>query len=58
MDVNIQFLEAGVLSGGDMTTEAAYAKLYFLLSNVEDKKIIGQLMEKSFRGEMMVPKIL
>jgi L-asparaginase len=58
MDVNIQFLEAGVLSGGDMTTEAAYAKLYFLLSNVEDKKIIGQLMEKSFRGEMMIPKIL
>jgi L-asparaginase len=53
-EIDIRILEAGVLAGYDMTTTAAYAKLCFLLGNVEDKKIIGQLMEKTFRGEMTV----
>jgi len=47
-------LKAGVLSGNDMTTPAAYAKLCFLLSNVEDKTLIERLMEKTFRGEMSI----
>lgn len=51
-EVDIRLLDAGVLSGHDMTTPAAYTKLSFLLSNVEDKKLIGQLMDISFRGEM------
>uniref|UniRef100_A0A6C0H2Z0 Asparaginase n=1 Tax=viral metagenome TaxID=1070528 RepID=A0A6C0H2Z0_9ZZZZ len=54
LDVDIRLLEAGVLSGNDMTTPAAYAKLYFLLSNVEDKTLVRQLIEKTFRGEMSV----
>jgi L-asparaginase len=53
-DIDVRLLEAGVLSGYDMTSVAAYAKLCFLLGNVEDKKMIGQLMEQSFRGEMTI----
>ena len=53
-DVDARLLEAGVLSGSDMTTAAAYAKLCFLLGNVEEKKLIGKLVEQAFRGEMSV----
>ena len=54
-ETDVRLLEAGVLSGNDMTTAAAYAKLAFLLGNVEDKKLIGKLMEINFRGEVSVP---
>ena len=53
-ELNKNLLEAGVISGNDMTTPATYAKLYFLLSNVKNRNIIYQLMEKTFRGEMTV----
>ena len=52
-EIDIRLLDAGCLDGGDMTTEAAYAKLVFLLSNIPDKKMIGKLMEISFRGELL-----
>jgi L-asparaginase len=50
-ETDMRLVEAGVLPGNDITTPAAYTKLAFLLGNVEDKKLIGQLMEISFRGE-------
>jgi len=56
-ETDIRLLEAGVLSGYDMTTPAAYAKLAFLLGNVEEKKLIGQLMEINFRGEMSLNNV-
>ena len=47
-----KLIKAGVIPGYDMTVSATYAKLYFLLSNVKNMKIIRQLMHKSFRGEI------
>jgi L-asparaginase len=45
------FNEAGVVSGGDMTTEAAVTKLMFLIANapIGDVK---ELLRKSIRGEI------
>ena len=53
---DMRLLEAGVFPGFDMTIPAIYAKLFFLLSNVEDKRLFAPLLETSFRGEMTVVK--
>jgi L-asparaginase/Glu-tRNA(Gln) amidotransferase subunit D len=51
-DIDMRILEAGVLPGYDMTTQAAYAKLAFLLSNVENKRSVGKIMDMDLRGEV------
>ena len=43
---------AGAVSGADMTTEAAVAKLYYLFSLGISKDEIKEKMEKNLRGEM------
>ena len=55
---NLKLVDAGALLGGDITIPAAYAKLAFLLGNVTDKKLIGQLLEQNFRGEITINNIL
>lgn len=44
--------EIGVLSGGDCTTEAALAKIMFLLANQESASDAQQYLIRSIRGEM------
>ena len=43
---------AGAVSGSDMTTEAAVAKLYYLFSLGISKDEIKEKMEKNLRGEL------
>lgn len=43
--------QIGVISGGDMTTEAAITKIMFLLGNYDDTDEINRLMQVSLVGE-------
>ena len=42
----------GVISGGDITTEAAITKMMFLLGNYTDDAEIGRNLGRAIRGEM------
>ena len=53
-ETSSQLKAAGAVSGSDMTTEAAVAKLYFLFSLGISKDEIKEKMEKDLRGEMTV----
>jgi L-asparaginase len=45
-------LENMLVNTYDMTTETAFTKLLFLLSNVNDKKTIIELMKTNMKGEL------
>ncbi|GAB5408643.1 MAG: asparaginase [Balneolaceae bacterium] len=45
-------LEAGAISGADMTLEAALTKMMWLQGNYEDQEIIKKLYQKELTGEL------
>lgn len=45
-------LEAGAISGGDMTLEAALTKMMWLLGNYEEEEIIKKLFQADLAGEL------
>lgn len=46
--------EAGVVSGGDSTTESALGKLFFLLGQSSDNDWVKDMMKRNLRGEVTV----
>lgn len=53
-ETSLGLIEAGVYSGYDITTEAALAKLMFLLGQDYNKKEINEFLTTSIRGEISI----
>lgn len=51
-ETSIQLKEAGVMSGGDMTTEAALTKMMYLIGRSPDLEEIKKSFETDFCGEI------
>ena len=51
-ETSIHLKEIGVISGADLTSEAALAKLMFLLGQEYTKQEVEKLLQKNLRGEM------
>lgn len=53
-ETGVHMLDMGLVSGYDITTEAALTKLMYLLGNYDDVAEIKNLLNKSLKGEISV----
>lgn len=53
-EVGVKAAKIGVLSAKDMTIEALYAKLMWVLGQSSDKETIKKMMEKNYCGEITI----
>lgn len=53
-ETSSELKRSGAVSGHDLTTEAAVAKLYYLFSRGGDKETVKAEMERDLRGELRV----
>jgi L-asparaginase len=53
-----EMLKAGVIGGGDITSEAAVTKMMHLLGRFEDRKLIKSLIDKPLSGEMTTGTVI
>ncbi|NOX47678.1 MAG: asparaginase [Chlorobi bacterium] len=53
-ETSIKLLDIGVVGAYDMTTEAAVAKLMYLLGNSSDKREIEKKLQKPIAGELTI----
>ena len=51
-ETSSELKRSGAVSGHDLTTEAAVAKLYYLFSRGLDKETVKAEMERDLRGEL------
>jgi L-asparaginase/Glu-tRNA(Gln) amidotransferase subunit D len=47
-----EFQNAGIIAGGDMTTEACTTKLAYLIGCYDSKEAVEKLIAENIRGEI------
>ena len=56
-ETSLNLQKAGVVSGHDMTLEAAVTKLMHLLGNYSDNKVVNEKIQEDICGEVTLPQI-